>query len=213
MPDPNPYKKGQRVQVCSGVHDTDYPEMLIGGWVGEVIAIENEMCLISWDTETLQQIPAYYRVRAERDGFEFGQMWIGEIDIEIFDGGPVKIETQMPDKPIPLDLDCEDDRIRSVFGLTACDPLPTVNIENLSTYFYELNKKMKFPFEAKWTRESLYGDKSFRVKVMRLDELDETYGVICKTDKGEAPLIEITPVNNPDNQKLIKDYSIWFCNY
>ncbi|MFM6956086.1 MAG: hypothetical protein ACKOX1_05990 [Ignavibacteria bacterium] len=184
MPVPNPYKKGDRVQVISGIYDADYPEMLIAGWVGHIAETENEMCLIIWDRETLEQVPAYYRIRAERDGFEFGKMWLGETEIKNFSGGPVKIETPEPDKSIPLDLNCDDDRIRSIFKLTACDPLPVVSVENLSTYFYELDKKLRFPFEANWTCETMHGDKTTKVKVLSLNEVDDFYGILCTTDKG-----------------------------
>ena len=51
----------------------------------------------------------------------------------------------------PLSMDDQDDRIRSVLGLTSDDPLSEADDESLLAYYQHLASNLSFPFEAEYS--------------------------------------------------------------
>jgi len=79
------YEIGAFVQVKTGTSDPNYPEILLGGWVGFVCEVtENPpfRYLIHWNDETMQKWRRFWR----------REIWLREVDLERYDGGPVSIE-------------------------------------------------------------------------------------------------------------------------
>ncbi len=87
------FKPGEQVRVRHGVTDTDYPDMPLGGWTGDVVEVYDDlMYMIKWNKETLASLHPVFKARCERDGLTFGQYCLGEDDLEPDSGGPLKIE-------------------------------------------------------------------------------------------------------------------------
>jgi hypothetical protein len=147
---------GADVRVKRGVVDPDFDDVPIGGWVGRITEIQYldpPMYLIRWDQHTLNNVHPIYRKRCERDGFHIEEMWLAEGDLEPDLGDPVEIEQPKNIVAKPLALDDQDDRIRSVFGLTNDDLLPESDDESLRAYYKFLAANLSFPFEAKYSFE------------------------------------------------------------
>lgn len=102
------YAVGDRVRVRRGVTDPDFPDLPIGGWAGTVAEVDARSSpptyLVRWSRETLLAVHPVHRKRAERDGFEIGEMWLGADDLEPDDGSPVSVEppTNIVTKPLSM---------------------------------------------------------------------------------------------------------------
>jgi hypothetical protein len=84
------FKLGEKVRVRHGVRDTDYPDIPLGGWKGNVAEVhEDGMYTVEWNKETLASIHPVYKARCENDGLDFEQYGLGEGDLESDTGGPV----------------------------------------------------------------------------------------------------------------------------
>ena len=103
---PNPATRprlalGDVVQVKDGVMDPDYDGYCIGGWSGEIIALETweqmPMALIAWDASTQRdRIDPEVRRRAASQGLSGSQMWLHLSECERMDGvkGSARCEVQ-----------------------------------------------------------------------------------------------------------------------
>jgi len=218
------FQAGDRVRVKHGVSDGDSPDMLLGGWAGEISeADEGGMYTVRWSQETLDAIHPVFKKRCEKDGLELEQYRLGEGDLEPDPGGPLDIEQPKEIKTKPLNPKDQDDRIRMVFGLTSNDPLPDVDDETLLTYYRYLAKNMPFPFEVEHFEETgPFQDKRHVVTVVGLldpddYECDEMYGLICegRIDKREIqmPLGEFEVDEDDPRLQTLADYCSWFWNY
>src|SRR3954453_7899555 len=72
---------GDVVRVKDGVMDPDYDGYCMGGWSGEIIALDTweqtPMALIAWDAPTQRdRIAPEVRRRATSQGLSVAQMWV-----------------------------------------------------------------------------------------------------------------------------------------
>ncbi len=221
---PAKFKVGDRVRVKRGIRDTDYPDMLLGGWAGTVSEVEKDgMITIRWTRETLAAIHPVFKKRCERDGMELNEYWLGEDDMEPDEGGPLDIEQPTEITTEPLSKKDQDDRVRMVFDLTSNDPLPDVDDETLEIYHEHLSKTLVFPFEAERTSETgPFSSRTIQVKVIGLGDpddepmIDDMYGILCEARHERRavtlPLGELEVKKGKPNRQLIEDYSYWFWN-
>jgi hypothetical protein len=82
---------GDVVRVKDGVMDPDYDGYCIGGWRGEIIALDTweqtPMALIAWDATTQRdRIDPEVRRRAASQGLSAAQMWLYLSEFERVDG-------------------------------------------------------------------------------------------------------------------------------
>jgi hypothetical protein len=82
---------GDVVRVKDGVMDPDYDGYCIGGWRGEIIALDTweqtPMALIEWDATTQRdRIDPEVRRRAASQGLSAAQMWLYLSEFERVDG-------------------------------------------------------------------------------------------------------------------------------
>lgn len=220
------FARGDAIRVRTGVNDPDFPDMPLGGWVGEITEVQKDdpsHYLIRWSQVTLKNMHRVYRNRCERDGLDFEEMWLGADDLEPDSGGAVVHEQPAKIVTRPLSMKDQDDRIRAVFGLTSDDLLPAVDDASLRTYFQYLAASLKFPFAAIWARRADLREVSEHVTIHALggfeDDpwIDDTYGILCKAKIGrrenELPLAKLEGVKGMPNQQLVEDYSYWFWNH
>jgi hypothetical protein len=175
------------------------------------------MCLLRWSEETLENVHPVYRKRCERDGADFEEYWVKEDDIEPDLGGPLSIEQPTNIITPPLSMDDQDDRIRSVFGLTSDDPLPEESDESELTYFNYLKANLGFPFAAQF--HDPVRDRRREVTVVGMCDafpVDEGFGVMCEVLDGgkqtEMPLSELQVEPKNPNYQMVDDYVTWFVN-
>src|SRR3954452_19926037 len=97
---------GAKVRVKSGVRDTDFPDIPLGGWAGKVKEVEQAEAkttfLIAWNRTPLRGMHPIYKTRCERDGLELESRWLGDEDLEPGDGTRVPSEepTQIVTPPL-----------------------------------------------------------------------------------------------------------------
>jgi hypothetical protein len=223
---PPRFNVGDSVRAKPGVTDPDFPDMPFGGWAGTIAEVEEEgdwpTYLLLLNERTLKSIHPVYFNRCERDGLEPDQVWLLEEDLEADVGAPVEIEQPTQIVVKPLDMNDQDDRIRSVFGLTSDDPLPESDEESLRAYYKFLAAKLSFPFEAKSPIERLsFGSKTYAITVLGLLDPEEVpgqeYGLLCQARRGaeqiEVPLTEVAIGSGNANRRIIEDYSHWVVNW
>jgi hypothetical protein len=92
---------GDTVRVKDGVMDPDYDGYCMGGWSGEIIALDTweqmPMALIAWDASTQRdRIDPEVRRRAASQGLSVAQMWLHLSECERVDGvkGAARSEVQ-----------------------------------------------------------------------------------------------------------------------
>ena len=221
---PGKFAKGDAVRVRSGVADPDFPDVPLGGWAGTIIDVEPgdpRLYLIRWSEETLQRSHPVYRKRCDRDGLEVAEMSLAGKDLELDSGGELIIEQPTQIIVSPLSMRNQDDRVRSVFGLTRDDPLPAVDDAALRSYYKHLAANLTFPFEARWQEEP-DGGRSEKVTVLALagsaedPSIDDMQGILCnanrKQGQEELPLAEMAKPKGGANKQLVEDYAYWFWN-
>jgi hypothetical protein len=220
------FNVGDAVRVKPGVTDPDYPDIPFGGWAGTIAEIEGSepiTYLIQLNERTLSNIHPIYYKRCERDGLEASQVWLFKDDLEPDVGEPVAIEHPANIVTRSLSMEDQDDRIRSVFGLTSDDPLPDVDDETLLAYHQYLNANLLFPFEAEYSNElGLFRRHVGRVTVIDLGDpdnpwIDDIYGLFCSArlerQTVDLPLGELEVKKGKPNRQLIDDYAYWFWNH
>src|ERR687885_1897092 len=82
---------GDSVRVKDGVMDPDYDGYCIGGWSGEIIALDTweqtPMALIAWDASTQRdRLDPEVRRRAASQGLSVAQMWLQLSECEPVEG-------------------------------------------------------------------------------------------------------------------------------
>ena len=182
---PPKFAVGDRVRVKYGTADPDFPDIPLGGWAGTISEVRHDgkthLYLIEWSQFTLDNMPAIFRKRCERDGLDEESSWLGEEDLEpdVGDRLPLEQPTQIETRDLnPKD---QDDRIRAVFGLTSDDPLPESSYENVRHYHAYLAANLTFPFEAAYWKET--GPfQSHRCKVSVVGLAD--FGCYCPEEVG-----------------------------
>lgn len=214
------FRVGDTVRVRNGVKDNDFPDIPLGGWAAVVTDVHDDgMFTVRWTAETLAAIHPVIRKRCETDGLDFETYWLGAVDLEPDDGGPLVIEQPREITTRPLSDQEEDDRVRMVFGLTSNDPLPDVNDETLAVYREFLSAKLVFPFTAEHDDDSGHRDP---VQVIGLGDpddplIDESYGILCEGRLDgrivTLPLSDLAAARATPQRQLIEDYSRWFRNW
>jgi hypothetical protein len=227
MRTPPKFAVGDKVHVKPGTVDPDYADIPLGGWAGAIAELEAgnpAMCLIRLSPQTIQTIHPVYRKRCERDGLEFGQIWLGEDDLLPDAGESVPIEQPTNIVTNPLSMEDQDDRVRLALELTSDDPLPGVDDTALRKYHEHLAAALSVPFEAKFSADSDLLDDSDEERkpftVLGLldadDAVDEDYGLLCSAKRGkrtiQLPLGEVEVPKGKANWQLVADYSYWFWN-
>jgi UDP-N-acetylglucosamine/UDP-N-acetylgalactosamine diphosphorylase len=209
------FKLGDRVRVKRGEAAADYPDVPIGGWAGTITLIDGKVCGIEWSSETLANVPEFYRKRCKRDGFDVGEYYAFAESLLPDSGGPLEMELPENYVATPLSEDDPFDRVRSHFGLTSDDPLPALE-EAVERAFYQLLKtKLTFPFAAK--RVNWKTERRWEISVVGLcDEshIRQTPDLLCEAlldgqpKKTALSEIEVSDENDP-NGLLILDYQYW----
>lgn len=215
------FQVGDKVRVRRGVTDTDYPDMPLGGWKGQVVEVHKDgIYTVEWTKETLSSIHPVFKQRCEIDGLDEERYGLSGDDLEPDTGGPLDIEEPKEIATKPLSLNDQDDRIRMIFGLTSNDLLPDVDYESLAAYHDHLSSNLAFPFTTQFRPKIGHSE---QIKVIGLGDpddqgmIDDEYGIICEAridhQVMNPPLSELEQVKGKPNRQLVDDYSYWFHNW
>ena len=222
---PARYGVGTQVRVKPGIAHPDYADIPLGGWAGAITEVNQRSnpptYLIEWNPHTLGQMHPVYCKRCERDGQDLEDLWLGEANLEPDSGEPAVIEQPTTIITRSLSKDDQDDRIRTIFGLTSDDPLPAADVEHLGRYGHSLQSQLSFPFQARYTVEiGPFKEAKYLVTIVGLldpDQCDEDDGVVCQAEEEgeliELPLVDLEVPSDPYNRQLVEDYSYWACNW
>jgi hypothetical protein len=202
---------GTVVHVRPGGTDYGCPDRPFGGWVGQVIEVEEDACtncLVRWNPETLAFISSLFEHR-----WDFTETWLDEDDLEHDDG---KLISEEPPTGTLFSGDEREDRIRSVFGLFKGDPLPPACLDALLTYYEHLTVRLSFPFFGDFPRGAEPWLEPRSMSVVRLLQkagVNDSDGILCRAvdDKGAwgMPLADVRVAPNSANSQLIADYRYW----
>src|SRR5208337_1367713 len=113
--------EGDLVQVNPGIVHDQYPDIPLGGWVGNitrVIWLTPISYEVGWTESTLRQAHPVYHKRCQRDGISPQTYWLdadqlNEASLE----SPVAMEQPTNLITRPLSVDEPEDGIRVIFGL------------------------------------------------------------------------------------------------
>jgi len=209
---------GSLVRVKHNTPDPDYPDIPLGGWVGEVTDIDEStnppLYEILWSDDTIDAMPEVYVFRCERDDMEVESCTLPESVLEIAPDGPVHLQQPTDLKPRPLNLEDPLDRARDVLALTSDDELPEMDPGSLRAWREALTGQLKFPWSA--AVEPVQGPGLQPVLVLRLlpvEESDADTGLLAEVTLGEKtgpiPLLVIRPTEGDPARPLVLAYQAW----
>ena len=208
------FATGLPVRVKNGTHDADVPGVALEGWSGTILDVNDQSnppkYRIEWDRRTHDQMPADYRERCERAGFDLATLWLDEDKIEAVPGTLVPVAAPVT---IVLHLSTDSaDRIRKIFGLAEADPLPEWSRANQSRYRAYLTERLTFPFSATFEANGAQTRKISVLALLPADEADDELGLICEVWDGEKtttlPLAAVL-IRKRQGGQLLDDYRRW----
>jgi len=88
------FRVGTRVRVRDHVVDPDFPDLPLGGWVGEILTVcegSSGNILVQWSSHTLKNVHPIYRGRCQLHDLCPDHMWLSEADLEADLGEPLSI--------------------------------------------------------------------------------------------------------------------------
>ena len=218
------FEVGQSVRVKDGIKDVDFGTD-IGGWQGRVKEMfdGNKLVAVLWDSVTLRNTSSEYITKCEQDGMGWEEYRLGIEDIE-----PATARDSQEDVDEAIDelssahaydhLDGPDgELIRKVFAVYEGE----IEDEDDELYAWDeyLTKHLNLPFAAEVSEIQERGpfQAGDKVKVVKLYDTDERYGIIVKlgpNSKGtHFPLCDLEVVDSKSPQHLIVlAYATWFAN-
>lgn len=218
--DEHGFKIGESVIVKAGVKDPDSDNDL-GGWQGRVIAVEDDMVDLAWDSLTLKAMPSSMIEWCEEENLDWAEMRLRLDDVERAKARDVKsdvaeVKHTLASKYVWIGLGEEGRRIQKVLAEVEADNMP----EALVAWSNYLETTLTFPFEAvvaeSQERGPLHsGDK---VKVTSINDIDdELRGLIADLRVGQRkynfPLCDLEVADQASaNYQPVKDYVVWFAN-
>ena len=212
--------EGDLVRVKAGIVHDQYPDIPLGGWVGNVtrvIWLTPISYEVGWTESTLQQAHPVYHKRCQRDGISPKTYWLeadhlNEASLE----SPVAMEQPTNIITRPLSMDEAHDRVRVVFGLTSDDGLPKADEHTQQQFFDYLKVHLSFPFKAEYWPTSAIGPREGgKVTVLGFSNppLDHEAGIVCEARKGkqevQVPLLGLQVSEDDPNIQYVEDYTYW----
>jgi len=214
------FAKGDLVQVKPGIVHDQYPDIPLGGWVGNITTIAWLTPVgygVRWTKPTLEQAHPVYLKRCQRDDIEPEGYWLEEDQLaEAADETPTAMEPPTKIITRPLSEEEAEDRVRMVFGITSDDVLPKPDEQTQRQFLDYLKAHLSFPFKADYAAASVLGSgTSEAVQVLGFADppIDPSEGIVCVARKGkhefQAPLSNIQVHEDDPNFRHVEDYTFW----
>lgn len=214
---PAAFAKGDPVCVKPGTVHPEYPDIPLGGWVGQVRRIRWLVPVaywVEWSEATLSQVHPVYFKRQQRDGEKAKRLWLDEECLQrASDAAPVAMEQPTQLQSTPLSPSSPMDCVRIVFGLTSDDPVPPVNHATLTRYADYLKASFAFPFPAEHLPWGSSEPRSVTVLRVLDQPLTTEDGIFCEAlQEGtleQVRLIDLTP-DDVDTRIAIEVLKDWW---
>lgn len=233
-------KIGDSVRVRNGIKSPDDDDLLIEGWVGRIVEIDEPILTIELDSITLSGLQENYITGCIVDGSEYTLICLEIDEVEIVPPRDSENDTSIKQNQLnaKYSFDEEEERISEI--LNSDDA--TVNEENLETYFLYLNENLKTPCiltgsedfdweepyilggwskkeyaKLKKTKPSYTDEFEFLKLVEEYDDWKGLYASVKRLSDNiifNIPLWDLKVVDeNDSNFMMVSDYSSWMTNY
>jgi hypothetical protein len=218
-------KIGDSVRVKEGMPCPDLKDLCIGGWQGQVSEVGeddsgNGLICIRWDSITLKNMPRYFIVQSEEEGFEYERMYLWPEDVKLGERRDTKEDVAKATKKSSKRhswswLGEDGKRIQKVLA----DVDEADMMKPLKAWQKYMEKTLTFPFNAVVSGYQDNGplQSGDRVSVKKISIVDDLYGIIIELRRGRKkyhhPLCDLEVINeDPINYQPITDYCVWFAN-
>lgn len=231
---------GNSVRVKKGIKSPDSEDLIIEGWEGRVVEINDNILTIELDSITLSGLKEEYIADCIVNGFEYSLLCLEMGDVEIVNPRDTENDTLKKQKELDSEYsyDEEENRIK---GVLRSDDI-SVNEKNLQQFFNYLKEKIKIPciltgmegFD--WEEPYLLGgwSKKEYEKLKKtnpsytdtfeflslIDEYDDWKGIYASVKRlsdnklFNIPLWDLKVVDKKNsNYLIISDFSSWMTNY
>jgi hypothetical protein len=214
------FKTGKSVRFKDGQIDED-SGIDISGWQGRISKVDDKhkMLLVALDSITLKSMSRDYLEECEEEGLDWSEYYIGFDDVEPAEPRDTltavkKTITKLSNLVGWAVLGEEGREISAILNGASGEQA------QLRAWNRYLRKTLKFPFKAEiseWQRPGSVLQAGQKVQVIRIEKVDEWYGIIVRVKKGRDfytfPLcdLEAVPANAP-NHDAVQLYAVWFAN-
>jgi len=233
-------KIGESVTIKKGVKSPDYDDLLIEGWVGRIIEIDENNLTIELDSTTLSELKEEYITDSFVNGEAFELLVLDKEEVEITTARDSKSDVILQLKKITAkySVDEEEGRINEILKTDN----NSVSVENLTKYYDYLKSNLTQPFiltgmeDFDWEEPYLLGGwdekeyeqlketnpsyTDFFEFIDLIEEFDDWKGIYAKVKRisdnkiFDIPLWDLKGVDetNP-NFQIVSDFSSWMTNY
>jgi hypothetical protein len=221
------YREGDAVRVKPGMACPDAPDLDIGGWQGRVIDVthahdpSDPTIGFAWDSISLRAMPAWFIEDSERQGLDWGQMYLGLDEVEPAEprdteGDVEEVREEIAASFVWLGIGPEGEHIQAVVN-SAEDNMNEWEV--LLVWEEHLGQSLQFPFEAEVDEFQERGplQAGDRLTVLGIEDVDDFYGVLVSCRQGRRryvfPLADLAAVGKDSpNAQPVQDYRVWFAN-
>ncbi len=230
---------GDSVRIKEGIISPDYDNLIIGGWEGRIMDVDNDMITIELDSITLSELREDYIINSMEEVVEWSLICLEINEVDVVKPRDSQNDVLLKQNEINMRyLDEEEKRIFEILGNTD----NSVNKNTLQKYYKYLKKNFKLPciltgmedfdweepyviggwdekeYEKLKLTHASYTDKFEFIKF--INKINERKGIEIKVKrlsdkkKFNLPLWDLEVVdNNSPNFLLVSDYSSWMTNY
>jgi len=233
-------KIGDSIKIKEGIKSPDYDGLLIEGWIGRIIELNEDLLTIGLDSITLSELNEDYIIDSLVNGFDYTLLNIEKNEVETINPRDSEGDVIIKKKEIDSKYSCDEEE-RRINNILKTDDL-SVNQDNLNKFYNYLKRNLKTPCiltgmeDFDWEEPYVLGDWSKneyeRLKKTKpsytdrfeflnlIEEYDDWKGIYAKVMRlsdqksFNIPLWDLKVVDKKNsNFLLISDFSSWMTNY
>jgi len=233
-------KIGDSIKIKEGIKSPDYEGLLIEGWIGRIIELNEDLLTIGLDSITLSELNEDYIIDSLVNGFDYTLLNIEKNEVETINPRDSEGDVIIKKKEIDSKYSCDEEE-RRINNILKTDDL-SVNQDNLNKFYNYLKRNLKTPCiltgmeDFDWEEPYVFGDWSKneyeRLKKIKpsytdrfeflnlIEEYNDWKGIYAKVMRlsdqksFNIPLWDLKVVDKKNsNFLLISDFSSWMTNY
>lgn len=233
-------KTGNSIRIKQGITSPDYDDLIIEGWEGRIIDIDDGIVTIELDSKTLSELSENYIIDSIVQNVQYTLISLEMDEIEVVIPRDTKNDVLLKQDELDIRYSSGKEKNRIAKILNSKDNF--VNKDNLQKYYQYLKSNIQTPCiltgmeDFDWEEPYVFGEWSEKeyekLKLTNpsytdkfefiefIDEIDDWKGIRVKVkrllDKKlfDLPLWDLKTVDeNSSNYLLVSDYSSWMTNY
>lgn len=233
-------KIGDSVTVKEGIKSPEYDDLLIEGWVGRILEINEDFLTIGLDSITLSQLKEDYIIDSLVNDFEYTLLNLKKDEVEIINPRDSENDVILKKKELDSQYSCDEEEKR-INNILNTDDI-SVTQDNLNKYYNYLKDNLKTPCvltgreDFDWEEPYILGswskkeyEKFKKTKpsytdkfefISLIEEYDDWKGIYVNvkrlSDKKlfNIPLWDLEGRDKKNSNFLIvSDFSSWMTNY